>query len=157
MEDLREVRQPVYPAREKWHDIGLELGVPVDALENIRSHQFLTDNGGRLQEVLKIWLRTPSLNPTWESLAKALKSDYVGREDLAQKIGMYIDINTFTCPFSVPPCIFPYAKGYCHTYYGNESPMLTPYCNVYSENESPTFSGQHGQLQRVIATSIERL
>ncbi len=78
----------VYLARKKWNNIGLELGLTVDVLENIPSEQ-TTDNGERLQEVLKKWLRSPSLNPSWESLAEALKSDIVGEEGLAQKIGTY--------------------------------------------------------------------
>ncbi len=80
-----DVMRAVYLARKKWNNIGLELGLTVDILENIQS----SDNGERLQEVLKKWLRSPSLNPSWESLAKALKSDIVGEEGLAQKIGMY--------------------------------------------------------------------
>ncbi len=85
MANLRDVLRAVYSARAKWRFIGLELGLSPDDLDNIKKES--QDNEERIEKVLTKWLRQPSLNPSWESLAECLRSEVVGREDLAMDIG----------------------------------------------------------------------
>lgn len=81
--DLRTVLDAVWMARARWSEIGLELGLSVDDLENIEGR----DNGRRLERVLTIWLRRTDLSPSWASLAEALRAPTVDRQDIAHEIG----------------------------------------------------------------------
>ncbi len=56
-----------------------------DDLDNIRKES--QDNDERLEKVLAKWLRQLSLNPSWESLTECLRSEVVGRKNLAMDIG----------------------------------------------------------------------
>lgn len=84
--DLRRVRHVLYPAREKWFDIGIELKVEVETLKCIRTEQ--TDHGACLREMLIEVLQSDP-QPTWEMIAEALKVEAINRPDLARK-GSYI-------------------------------------------------------------------
>ncbi len=87
MADFTEVKCAVFEARAKWSDIGLKLGIRKSDLDNIQG----SDNSSRLGEMLTIWLkRRHSMNPTWESLVEALKSDMVDQMDVAEMIGTYV-------------------------------------------------------------------
>ena len=79
--DLANVRRLVYPARTKWYDIGLELQLPVDTLDAIERSR--GDDGDRLRDVLKYWLRRAAPAPTSKALVDALKSAPVGESRLA--------------------------------------------------------------------------
>ncbi len=84
MEDFRVVKKAVFKARRKWRPIGTELGISQDDLDNIEDGG--DDNEECLANMLRVWLRTPSLCPTWEALVKALRDQTVGRENIAVEI-----------------------------------------------------------------------
>ena len=78
-EHYSEVKKLVYEARSNWKEIGEEVGLSVEDLENIQG----SNNAERLSSVVETWLRRRSLNPNLMALAKALKSKIVDREDVA--------------------------------------------------------------------------
>ena len=86
LENLREVRALLYPVRSKWYDIGIELGLKVGELDNIKakfsqSEQRLTES---LTEMLKMWLRSINPLPTWKALGDALKAGPVTEVEIAE-------------------------------------------------------------------------
>ena len=76
--------QAVWEARVGWYDIGVALKISPDTLDEIRMDYH--DIKPCFREMLKVWLRSIELRPTWSKLAEALKSPLVGREDLADKL-----------------------------------------------------------------------
>ena len=83
MDDLREVRKSVWIARDKWHDIGIELGIPHSTLSNIEGK----DNGQWLTKLLVELLKgTGEATPRWRELINALKEPSVGFEELAKDL-----------------------------------------------------------------------
>ncbi len=84
MSDFREVRAALHIARLQWQNLGIELGISVDDLENMRDEG--RDNEQRLEKMVMAWLGTQSLLPSWEKLVGALQTEVVGREDVAQDI-----------------------------------------------------------------------
>ncbi len=64
--------------------MGTELGISQDDLDNIEDEG--DNNEECLENMLRVWLRTPSLCPTWKALVKALRDQTVGREDVAIEI-----------------------------------------------------------------------
>ena len=81
--DLGDVLEAAFAARSKSFKIGLRLKVPVDTLDTIAA-QF-DDLGDKLQETLKVWLRTAT-QPTWQAILVALRSPVVGELSLATNI-----------------------------------------------------------------------
>lgn len=55
--------------QSKWYDIGLELNVPVNAMESHKT------NGEKCQDVLRKWLENgaPQYPVEWDSLLKVLQ------------------------------------------------------------------------------------
>ncbi len=84
MDDFRVVKKAVFRARRRWRPIGTELGISQDDLDNIEDEG--DDNEECLANMLRVWLRSPSLRPTWEALVKALQDQTVGRENIAIEI-----------------------------------------------------------------------
>lgn len=85
MDDLLTILVAVFDARALWFDIGLALKVGVGTLDSIKqSGQFVND-GNKLCETLKTWLRT-NAEPNWLTIVNALINPIVGRLDLAKKI-----------------------------------------------------------------------
>ena len=82
IDDLALVCEEAYEARTKWHDLGLALRVPEDALESIESRCSRPKDG--LREMLKAWLRRVEPEPTWAALVKALASKLVEEGPLAK-------------------------------------------------------------------------
>ena len=82
-DDLREIRRLLYPARRKWRDIGIELGLKVEDLDTIR-HQY-QDIGECFTAMLTCWLKSTDPVPTWRALAEALMAEPVNEVELAQK------------------------------------------------------------------------
>ncbi len=82
MDDFKVVNGAVFKARSQWRPIGTELGISQDDLENIEGR----NNEERLANMLRVWLRTPSLCPTWQALVNALQYQTVGRENIAVEI-----------------------------------------------------------------------
>lgn len=79
--DLQEVRELLFSIRTKWYDIGVELKLDIEALENIKCQY--DDRGDCLREMLKIWLK--SVTPTWKLLAAALGGKIINEQDLAKE------------------------------------------------------------------------
>ncbi len=76
----------VHSAKAEWYNIGLKLGLKPHDLDSIRG-----EDDECLRRVLKMWLqKSETLQPTWRSLLKALRSEIVGREDVAQDIEKYL-------------------------------------------------------------------
>lgn len=85
MKDLKRVRSVSWEARIKWIDIGLEIGINHDVLEEIRT-KYGNNPSDCYTEMLSIWLKSISLKPTLAALADALKSRLVGYEQLSEKV-----------------------------------------------------------------------
>ena len=54
-----------------WNNLGLKLGLHPDLLQRISDDKPNVD--GRLQEVLRKWLKNEELRPSWNQLVIALK------------------------------------------------------------------------------------
>ncbi len=81
MDDFKVVKKAVFKARRRWRPVGTELGLSEDDLDNIADKG--DDNEECLANMLRVWLRSPSLRPTWEALVKALRDQTVGWENIA--------------------------------------------------------------------------
>ena len=82
-EDLAPVYENLIDASNKWHDIGLLLGVPDGRLRAIELDKEKCDD--RLRETLSWWLRNAD-SPTWDDLRRALRSPAVGYGWLAENL-----------------------------------------------------------------------
>ena len=82
--DLRVLFPELYPARTKWYDIGLMLGVPVDTLDSIQSET--DDMGACLRKMLASALKSMNPKLTWKHIIDALKSVVVSEESLAETL-----------------------------------------------------------------------
>ena len=79
---LREVRQLLYPVRRKWYDIGIELGLKVGELDNIKAAY--SDHRECLTE-MKVWLRSTHPLPTRKALGDAFRVETVNETEIAEK------------------------------------------------------------------------
>ena len=87
-EDFSIVHEKLYKARTKWHNIGLELGVDFETLESI-CLKFRDCHDECLKKMLAC--RLQSHGPlTWRGLCDCLKSERVGRNDVAQEIEKWL-------------------------------------------------------------------
>ena len=84
--DLSVVLEDIHPARAKWYNIGLQLGVSANDLDTVRS-QYVTPEDA-LSELLEKWLKTvnPVSTLTWGAVVSALKHTTVGEFQLAEKL-----------------------------------------------------------------------
>ena len=83
--DLPKVQDAAWPARAKWYDIGLRLGMSADALDTIAKAR-LHQPEECFTDTIKVWLRNDDPRPTWKALADALRSPVVGYADLANNL-----------------------------------------------------------------------
>lgn len=83
-EDLRKVRNFLIDVCLKWYDLGVELDVEEEALDEIKS---VNSNQPRvcLREMLKVRLRAVDNPLSWKILAEALKSKVINEVELARK------------------------------------------------------------------------
>ena len=89
IKDLGSVRMDTFEARSKWYDVGLDLGIPVDELDQIQDeHHGKTMDCHRA--MLKCWLKAGE-NTTWAALIEVLRSDVVEENSLAQKLEEKLD------------------------------------------------------------------
>lgn len=79
---LKEVRDFLYDIRLKWYDLGLELEVKEEDLDEIRV-KYKDDPSDCQREMIKIWLRFVDNPPTWNALAKALRAKAIKEIALA--------------------------------------------------------------------------
>ena len=82
--DLRTVRNAVYDVAAKWYDLGLELGIPADYLDTIKTSH--SDPQDCLREMLRRWLSGVDPEPSWKVLSDALRNQAVGFQYLADRI-----------------------------------------------------------------------
>ena len=82
--ELKQVRDFLFDAREKWFDIGVSSGVGGARLAKIREN---CDNepAACLIEMIREWLRLADPPPTWAALAHVLKSKTINEVELAEK------------------------------------------------------------------------
>ena len=83
IKDLSKVQRAAWDARAKWYNNGLELDIDPGTLETIKRNN--EDIEDRFRAVLLTWLKMVDPKPTWEALAKALRSPTVGYEHLAER------------------------------------------------------------------------
>ena len=81
--DLAKVCEELYSIRDKWRDLALQLGVPVEKLDYIQATH--PDSADCLRETVKHWL-TNSPAPTWQVLTTALESRTVNEYGLAERL-----------------------------------------------------------------------
>ena len=98
VDDLGIVLMELYPVRDKWYNIGLQLRVPVVDLQRIES-EYKNDHSTCLRQMLIKWLELGRAN--WKSLCEALQCPIVLGEDGSLATNLL--------------------KKYCET--GNEHPM----------------------------------
>ena len=82
--DLGEVFIAIKNVCGKWYEVGLELKVDHAALSDIEAT--IKPIQGRLRETLRIWLLNGGHTRTWAVLAEAMKSHFVGRSDIGDRI-----------------------------------------------------------------------
>lgn len=78
---LKQVRNFLYLVRLKWYDIGLELEIKIEDLDEIKAVNH-NDPSKCLTEMIKVWL---TLEPTWEALADALQAKAIKEIALSRK------------------------------------------------------------------------
>ena len=84
-DDLADVLNAIYTVRSKWYHIGLQLKIPFQTLNVIRT-EHRDNTTDCLTEMLQKWLTSVSPPPTWSGLVQALSSAPVGEERLAEEI-----------------------------------------------------------------------
>ncbi len=100
-QNLVEVLQLLYSARTKWYNIGLVLGLNPHDLNSIRG-----EDDECLRRVLEMWLQmSESLQPTWQSLLEALRSEIVRHEHTAQEIEKYLKSQMETIDSTRQVCV----------------------------------------------------
>ena len=82
---MPDIRGTLYPMREKWYLLGIELKIDTGTMNSIRA-QYQNDPSDCLLQMLKEWLNRSSLLPTWEALVTSLTSEHIGETELAQTI-----------------------------------------------------------------------
>ena len=97
-DDLREVLKELWEVSNKWYNIGLEFGLSVDALKNIKQQN--PDQQNALREMLSIWLDGVGSLSTWAALADALESRIVGAKLLAAELRRTYCSNPVADPIS---------------------------------------------------------
>lgn len=83
IKNLRQVRDFLFQVRLKWYNIGLELGIDVTDLDEIK---YTNNDIPRkcLLEMLKVWLNLVENSPTWKALSKALRTEPIDELALAE-------------------------------------------------------------------------
>ena len=92
-DNLKDVQDLVWDARIKWSNLGLELGIKIDALEVIEQNH-KSDIDTCFKAMLLKWLRMVDPLPSWEGLISALGKNSVGRKDLVEKIQSKFNVST---------------------------------------------------------------
>ena len=75
----------LYPVRDSWYNIGLQLGIPHTTLDCFR--QNYSNQSDLLREMLKHWLDTAvDPCPTWEAVIAALRLPIIGKKKVAKQL-----------------------------------------------------------------------
>ena len=75
----------IWDARNKWHNIGLGLGVSHISLESIETYRQKKPEDC-LRDMLADWLSSSHCRQTWNALADVLRSETVGNKHIADEI-----------------------------------------------------------------------
>ena len=81
---LKNLRDFLYPIRLKWYDLGIELDIPEEELDEIRSKN-RDDYGACLRDMITVRLKFRDDQLTWGHLADALKARAINELELAEK------------------------------------------------------------------------
>jgi hypothetical protein len=81
---VKNVRDLLFNIRQKWYNIGIELGLSTDELDVIES-KYKDDPDRCLVEVIKMWLKSIDPFPTWSILACALRANAINEVALAEE------------------------------------------------------------------------
>ena len=84
-DNLCDVLSAICTVRHKWYYIGLELKIPFQTLNVIRTEQH-NNTTDCLTEMLQKWLTSISPPHTWSDIVQALSSAPVGEKRLAEEI-----------------------------------------------------------------------
>ncbi len=87
MDDFRTVRKALWDVRYKWWTIGVELGLRLADLENIRAKHG-KELAACLADMVALWLTPAEPVATWAVLVSALQDRTVGEEGVAEDIAM---------------------------------------------------------------------
>ena len=83
-DDFRDVLRAVLGIVDLWDDLGVALGLKISELNAIKRDE--STSKARMKAVLLAWLQGRGLDPSWQTLCKALRDELVGRTDLAEHI-----------------------------------------------------------------------
>ena len=79
---LKNLRNFLYPIKLKWYDLGIELDIPGEELDEIKSKN-KDDYGACLRDMIKARLKFKDDQLTWKHLADALKARAINEPRLA--------------------------------------------------------------------------
>lgn len=82
LEDAELILKELYPAVDKWHNTGIQLGLHASDLKSIESNY--PSQTDRLVEMISKWLKTGQAK--WSTLIEALKSCEVGESKLSEQL-----------------------------------------------------------------------
>jgi hypothetical protein len=82
LDDLAKIIEDVHDAVDKWHNIGIQLGLHESELKSIESNY--PRQNDRLREMICKWLQNKVA--TWGKMVSALKSRTVGEGYLAEQL-----------------------------------------------------------------------
>ena len=81
---VRNLRDFLYLTRLKWYDLGIELDIPGDELDEIKSKN-RDASGACLRDMITVRLKFKDDPLTWGHLADALKTKAINELELAEK------------------------------------------------------------------------
>ena len=84
---LKNLRNFLYPIKLKWYDLGIELDIPGEELDEIKSKN-RDDYGACLRDMITVRLKFRDDPLTWGHLEAALKARAINELELAEK-GMF--------------------------------------------------------------------
>ena len=83
--DLMTLTRELSPAKDKWHEIGVQLQIELSHLSDIEDKYSMNER--RLTEMLGYWLDGNTDVPIcWESILKCLRAATVNKRGLAQEL-----------------------------------------------------------------------
>ena len=90
--NTQNVFEEMYEARDKWQNIGGVFGLSNSTLTSIGGEESSTD--GQLRRAIRAWLEMcgGTHSATWAEVARTLRNETVGRDDLARKVEEKFDI-----------------------------------------------------------------
>ena len=81
---LKNLRDFLYPIKLKWYDLGIELDVPEERLDEIKSKN-RDDYGACLRDMITVRLKFKGDPLTWGHLEAALKARAINELELAEE------------------------------------------------------------------------